>query len=208
MDTSIVPQKRCSKCKQMFPATPEYFRHYRKALHPSCRKCECAYFAERRKNHPEAIKCAQQKFKENNPIRAKEIKNKWTRANLDKVALSAQKRYQNKRDEIRQRQNAYERNHLEAKRARTEKRRLKIKAIGGVITAADLRTLYIEQEGRCAYCGISIYWDIKNDIHLDHVMPLNRGGQHNTGNCLLTCSNCNLTKGQKTVVEWSRVRGW
>lgn len=39
-DTSETPLKRCSKCKQEYPATTEYFnKHTQVGLHPRCKTC-------------------------------------------------------------------------------------------------------------------------------------------------------------------------
>ncbi|MGW2223795.1 HNH endonuclease [Streptomyces formicae] len=51
----------------------------------------------------------------------------------------------------------------------------------------------------CAYCGGN-----EGGIHMDHVIPLSRGGRHAIGNVLPACQSCNLTKGAKLVVEWKR----
>ncbi|WP_179814721.1 HNH endonuclease [Allostreptomyces psammosilenae] len=48
----------------------------------------------------------------------------------------------------------------------------------------------------CAYCG-----DMAK--HLDHVMPLSKGGADVESNILPACQRCNLSKGAKTLAEWS-----
>ncbi|MGW4076047.1 HNH endonuclease [Streptomyces asiaticus] len=53
--------------------------------------------------------------------------------------------------------------------------------------------------GRCAYCGGETC-----DTHMDHVVPLSRGGAHSIGNVLPACPACNLSKGPKLLVEWRR----
>jgi 5-methylcytosine-specific restriction endonuclease McrA len=74
----------------------------------------------------------------------------------------------------------------------------------GSHTADDLRALYAEQCGYCAYCGIALH----DKYHVDHVQPLSRGGSNAPDNLLLTCQSCNLSKGSKTYAEWKAVRGW
>lgn len=55
--------------------------------------------------------------------------------------------------------------------------------------------------GRCAYC------DAKPDVlHMDHVVPLARGGRHAIGNVLPACPPCNQTKAARFVVEWRHGR--
>lgn len=50
---------------------------------------------------------------------------------------------------------------------------------------------------RCAYCGGNT-----GGIHMDHVIPMSRGGRHAIGNVLPACQTCNLSKGPKLLAEW------
>jgi len=52
---------------------------------------------------------------------------------------------------------------------------------------------------RCAYCGAP--WQ-----HLDHVVPLERGGTHAIGNLLPACASCNTSKNRHLLAEWRRAR--
>jgi 5-methylcytosine-specific restriction endonuclease McrA len=67
------------------------------------------------------------------------------------------------------------------------------------IAPREWRKLVRHYRHRCAYCG-------GNDggIHMDHVIPLSRGGRHAIGNVLPACQGCNLSKGAKLVAEWKR----
>lgn len=55
--------------------------------------------------------------------------------------------------------------------------------------------------GRCAYCG-----ERPEVLHMDHVVPLARGGRHAIGNVLPACPPCNQTKAARFVVEWRHGR--
>jgi 5-methylcytosine-specific restriction endonuclease McrA len=52
----------------------------------------------------------------------------------------------------------------------------------------------------CAYCGA-------HATHLDHVHPLSKGGADAEHNIVPACQRCNLSKGAKTLAEWSRTFG-
>lgn len=52
----------------------------------------------------------------------------------------------------------------------------------------------------CAYCD-------KRAEHLDHVHPLSKGGADAEHNMLPACAECNLSKGAKTLAEWSKTFG-
>lgn len=101
----------------------------------------------------------------------------------------------------------YRENKPQYKANRHQRRALERQA-EGQFSRADLEALYAEQNGRCAYCGVSIYWEVERDIHVDHVMPLSRGGSNRPDNLALVCQDCNLSKGRRTLGEWLEVRDW
>ena len=61
------------------------------------------------------------------------------------------------------------------------------------------RRLHRSQGGRCIYCGRKITLVMS---HVDHVLPLNRGGPNTAGNAQLTCPGCNMRKGDRTDGEF------
>lgn len=70
----------------------------------------------------------------------------------------------------------------------------------GVSTRDWLRLL--NRHGyRCAYCG-----ERPTKIHMDHVVPLMRGGKHQIGNVLPACAPCNLSKNARLLADWKRGR--
>jgi 5-methylcytosine-specific restriction endonuclease McrA len=50
----------------------------------------------------------------------------------------------------------------------------------------------------CAYCGAP--YD-----HIDHVIPIARGGRHIAANLRPACKKCNLRKGSKKYGEWKKI---
>lgn len=51
--------------------------------------------------------------------------------------------------------------------------------------------------GKCAYCDKK-----RRKMHIDHVIPLAKGGRHSQNNLILACQSCNMSKGSKLVSEW------
>lgn len=48
---------------------------------------------------------------------------------------------------------------------------------------------------KCAYCGSS------ENVQLEHVIPLKRGGKHSLDNLVLACKPCNISKNAKLLLE-------
>ncbi|NUR27569.1 MAG: HNH endonuclease [Catenulispora sp.] len=64
------------------------------------------------------------------------------------------------------------------------------------VTSRDWVKLVRHYRHRCAYCGSS------GPIHMEHVIPVSRGGRHAIGNVLPACESCNLSKQNCLVAEW------
>ena len=62
--------------------------------------------------------------------------------------------------------------------------------------------IYDRDDGRCAYCRVRLARE--GNWHVDHVFPRSRGGGDGAENLVLTCANCNLSKGDRTLDEWAR----
>jgi 5-methylcytosine-specific restriction endonuclease McrA len=67
----------------------------------------------------------------------------------------------------------------------------------GVVHEPYSRTEILARWGnKCCYCNA---WA----AHLDHVHPLSKGGADAVHNIVPACERCNLSKGAKTLAEWS-----
>lgn len=65
------------------------------------------------------------------------------------------------------------------------------------ISRASLSELKLKQDNKCAYCNTLLDYSIPRAVHLDHVVPLSKGGTHTIDNVVWACSSCNLAKGDK-----------
>lgn len=76
---------------------------------------------------------------------------------------------------------------------------------GAIIVRSDIRrlipmvaALYLAQEGRCAYCDVHL----TDEFHVDHRLPIARGGTDDPANLCCACQRCNLAKHTKTPEEF------
>lgn len=172
--------KRCPKCSIEYPATAEHFyrdRSRTSGLGAYCKKCE---------NERKAIY-----FKRPEVVERMRLYNRTDRT----------KDYQR---EYRHRPEVLER---ERKRWRTPeyRKRLRLKAnirrgTEGSFTAADIEAIRKAQGNRCYLCGKKL-----KKYHIDHFIPLARGGTNDPGNLRLACPKCNLTKSAKHPFELGRL---
>lgn len=66
--------------------------------------------------------------------------------------------------------------------------------------------LWKQQEEQCLYCGIKIDIKIvppsKNEVQIDHIVPISRYYDDSFDNKVLTHRMCNQEKGKRTPLEW------
>ena len=56
------------------------------------------------------------------------------------------------------------------------------------------------QKTNCYYCEKEIS---RQEVTMDHIVPISRGGKSNRGNLVPCCKSCNLNKRSLTAVEWT-----
>lgn len=193
------------------------------------RERNTAQKAEYRKLNPEKVKASGLAWRERNreylrDLAAKyraekpEILKAWRAANSGKVqehkarhaakhsvkcaAAAAAWRAQHPqrhRDNAR----AYRLANPEAVLATGRNRRAREKAAEGSHTAADIRRIYALQKGRCACCGVSV----GKKYHVDHIIPLIKGGSNWPSNLQIACPMCNVKKRDKDPVTFMQSLG-
>ncbi len=72
------------------------------------------------------------------------------------------------------------------------KRRIKIKTNSVHYTHKDVKSALRIQRSECFYCKSKII----NKYHIDHVVPVSRGGNNGCGNIVVACVRCNCKKKQ------------
>lgn len=227
--------KCCSKCGVEYPATAEYFYKTQSGgLRNSCKKCRNNYvnqWSQDNRDRSRAIKNrwddnhrdSIQKWRAENAEYLRQYNKRYYAANKEQCKLKGQKWLAQNTDKARSIKRAYydrnrqqvisqaknwKQSHPESDAVSRHKRRAKLKAAEGEYTKADIVDIYQQQDGRCLYCGIPVFWDIKNDLHIDHIVPLARGGSNYPINLCIACFSCNSSKQHKLISEWELMRGW
>lgn len=68
-------------------------------------------------------------------------------------------------------------------------------------TGAETRAWLAEQERICRWCKALC----AEGFHIDHIMPLSRGGLHELGNLCISCVSCNLRKHARHPEEFALI---
>lgn len=70
----------------------------------------------------------------------------------------------------------------------------------GTLTEGDWDDVLSRHNHKCIACGTN------NDIVIDHIMPLSRGGTNTKDNIQPLCRSCNTSKRNKTMEEWEAAK--
>jgi 5-methylcytosine-specific restriction endonuclease McrA len=74
----------------------------------------------------------------------------------------------------------------------------------GRLPRGTIKTIGEYQRWKCVVCLVSI----KKKYHLDHIVPLAKGGTHTRENVQLLCPSCNVRKSAKDPIEFMQSRGF
>lgn len=182
MDNPIISLKQCTKCKQAKPL--DQFSKRGDGYTSHCKDC--------RNNH-------NREYNKRRTIERAEYA-RWYRARFpDKVRENNRNWQEANRDKVREKALRYQKKHPEKKRASESKRRAQKRKSAGVHTPDDIALLYKSQRGKCWWCGKPV----GESYHVDHRIPLSRGGSNAVENLCITCPECNWRKYDKLPQEWN-----
>lgn len=118
----------------------------------------------------------------------------WYQKNKESKLLSNAKWHAKNPSKMNEYQKSYFKSHPEKFKLKSHRRRT-LKLNGGVysVTVKEIADML---KRPCFYCG-------EESKHIDHIVPLSRGGRHSIGNLIQACASCNLSKNNKFVIEWS-----
>jgi len=79
-----------------------------------------------------------------------------------------------------------------------KRKSLLLNATKNDLTSKQIEELY-KLHPYCEYCGC------KENLSLDHIVSLFKGGENSINNVTIACKSCNSSKGIKSLEEWTNV---
>ena len=192
---------RCGKSKAM-----QYFSmraDRTNAPRSICKECCNLLSAEWRKNNKERQNELTRIWVLNNKERVREHNKAWRKDNKDKIRDWSRDWYLKNTDKAKASSANWLKNNPDAKRVIVNNYRLKKKSTGKLSNDISSKLLLL-QKNKCACCGKNL----RDKYHLDHIIPISRGGKNIDSNIQLLCVTCNLTKGAKHPIDFMRSLGF
>lgn len=186
----------CSRCKTEKPIT-EFSRNKRCTLGYGSPCLECRRIAYHANPDPVLNRIKQKRLENLEEERAKD--RAYYAANATRLATERYQRYNSNKQYQRELANKRYRRNPEKYKYNSAKRRAAKFQTDTPLTPQEIRDQRKSQKGFCWWCGKKI----RGVSHVDHVIPLAKGGKHEAANIVITCAHCNLSKNAKTPQEWA-----
>ena len=190
--------KRCLGCG----LSKEYSEfHRQKSLpdgyRPRCKQCRKASSREYYEKNADALKAKSARFRCEQPQRARAHVSAWVTRNLSRKRAKDREYHREHREEKRAYNKTPERRAAHRANAKMQgaKRRAAIGSTVEPITADQWEEIQQSYLLLCVYC-----LEKCDDLTMDHVVALNRGGDHAAGNVVPACRKCNREKTDKSVI--------
>lgn len=178
--------RTCSKCERTLLATHEFFGAKKSpdGCSSLCKECTKKRNHEYYQAHREEIIAAQMVYDREHAEQQRNYRRQWKRDNPVRVKALNRQWYEDN----------YERCRELAWNYRARKR-----GASGSHTTADIKAQHERQEGKCYWCNCKV----GDKYHVDHVVPLSKGGSNWPSNIVIACPTCNQVKKDKHPMDFA-----
>lgn len=222
--------RNCTKCKKLLVANEINFskaKNGKYGLNSVCKECKHKSYIENKKdiskkqkiyreNHKSEIKEKDKKYREKNKEKLREKSKQYYKNNKEHV-LEYQKKYREENKEkikeymneyyldncedIKDRIRDYNKNNPQIRLNSHNKRRA-LKENGEGITKEQWLEMMEFFNWCCAYSGEYIGGDNNKNRSIDHIISLNKNGEHEVWNCVPMYRRYNSSKMDNDMIEW------
>jgi 5-methylcytosine-specific restriction endonuclease McrA len=166
-----------------------------------CNKCRQelrieSFLKDKRCSRGRARTCKQCAYSNRDKKKQANLARSWYQNNRERVIAKQAERYQNNKKKLREYGRSHAKRNPEIYRAAFHRRRMKIDSNGrNSLTAGEISWLF-ENFPFCIYC------EATENLTIDHVVPISKGGENTLENVVPACSSCNNQKRAKTLTEY------
>ena len=161
----------------------------------TCKPCRKVYDAARYELQAEKYKDYSKKYRAEHP----QQHDAWVSANPEKQRARTAAYHAKNKARGKELAAIWLSKNPDARRIKAHNYREKRRANGGRLSIGLAQKLFKLQRGKCACCAEPL----GDNYHLDHIVPLAKGGEHAMHNLTAACGLCNSRKGTWTVAEFA-----
>lgn len=206
--------KKCNKCGVEYIRSPKYFyrdKSKKDGYHTICKSCSKEYAEKNKEKRRLYQKEYNEKYYEVNRQKVLSNSSKYYKNNQDKVLSYQKKYYETNSEKVKGRQREYILNNKEIVlkgkkkeyrknkdkyRAARLRRKARVRMLEHNFTDSDRIKILNDFNDSCCLTGRS------EDIHMDHVLPLCKGGGTVVGNIVPLSGELNLSKNDRNLFTW------
>ena len=152
-----------------------------------------------RAKNAEAIRRRVREDRKNNPDRHRVYEQTKRARHMDRITSYNKKYYRENKEQLSEANREWRSNNLNRIRANSLKRKT-IKR-GAFVEDVDPKILLETHSGKCGICNGDIPHGVEYThplyLHVDHIVPLSKGGEHSYANTQPTHASCNMQKKDK-----------
>ena len=207
---------QCKECKKQYcGASPEYYKQY----YQDNKDKRTEYNKQYREANKDKIAKQRKQYYQDNREKMIEKHKQWNRNNKDKRAEYDKQYYQDNKDKIAERSKQYREANRERCRENSKKwyqspsgqashfnsynkRKMREQNQGNGITKDQWLEMMSFFDFRCAYSDEYIGGKQNYQRTIDHIVPLNSGGEHEIWNLVPMTRSLNSSKQEKDMLEW------
>ena len=155
-------------------------------------------------------------WRANNNERQRELENRWRDNNQEYILaynkqyhldhreerIAYNKRWREEHPEYLVKGRQWKADHPETRSIYRHNYDARVKGNGGIHTFGELNALFASQNYLCYYCNKPLA-----EYHIDHKIPVSKGGTNDIENIAISCPSCNLSKYNKTADEFLGLMG-
>jgi 5-methylcytosine-specific restriction endonuclease McrA len=195
--------KKCSRCHIEKPINEFYSNGKSGYYHGKCKVCEKTTNKERYDANPEKYRTAVRESALKYPDRVRARYQRWDEANREQ-RMHYYREYNDAHREEKRQGYRLRRMNMPSERRKTYYAQHNFTRRARLVNALrteriDKQALIERDKWTCYICGCIC---IPENITLDHVIPLSRGGTHTADNLRVACKSCNGSKGAKSLHEF------
>lgn len=197
-------EKIAERNKQRYNENKEKFAERNKQRYIKNREKMLEYAKQYRNNNKEKLYELNKQYRNNNKESLVERKKQYYNKNIDKILKNHSQYYNDNKEKALKYRKQYVISNPEKIREFNRNRRAREKNAPGKNTRHDIAQLLVLQKSKCAVCRCSI----NNCYHVDHIVPLAKGGSNDKFNLQLLCQPCNQSKHAKDPIHFMQQRGF